>query len=220
MNQPQPAPDDEPTPPAPPPSGLRYPVAPGLVIAGAMALFWWMSGGGVMLEWALSSQRLQQGDWYTLFTHMVAHGGGVHLLFNSLAFIGLSGPLVALFGRGLGGTLRLIGLFVVSALGGAATYLAINWDSAVPMLGASGGIFGMLGALMRLDPHEPRGYVAMNSPRMKEVAIQFIKLNAVLVLLLAVPQWLSGGGGMGLAWEAHLGGAFAGALALPLFMRR
>ena len=219
MNQPASNDDDQLT-PAQQPSGLRYPVVPGLLIVSSITAFWLWSGGGQMLEWAVSAQRLRDGDWYTLFTHMVAHGGGVHLLFNSLAFIGLSGPLVLLFGGGVGGTMRLIGLFVISALGGAATYLAIHPYGDIPMLGASGGIFGMLGSLLRLDPHEQRGYVAMNSPRMKKVAVQFIKLNAVLVLLLAVPQWLMGGDGMGLAWEAHLGGAFAGALALPLFLRR
>jgi membrane associated rhomboid family serine protease len=93
-----------------------------------------------------------------------------------------------------------------------------NPSSAVPMIGASGAISGVLGAYLMLFPRAhvlvliPLGFVS-----------QLIRLPAMWVLLLwFVLQLLSNtlGGDSGVAFSAHIGGFVTGALLVILFKRR
>lgn len=131
------------------------------------------------------------GQWYRLLTAMFLHQAVWHIAFNMLGLWWLGGPLEAALGR-----VRFIALYLISGLAGSAlTYLIAAPNQ--PSLGASGAIFGLLGAtavLMRRMNYDMRPVLAL------------LALN-----LLFTFTW------SGIAWEAHLGGLVAGtAIAIGL----
>ena len=75
------------------------------------------------------------------------HGSPIHLLFNTLMLWWFGGPLEALLGRG-----RFIGIFLVSILAGSAGALVLSPD--VATIGASGAVFGILGAGLVLERNQ------------------------------------------------------------------
>jgi rhomboid protease GluP len=82
----------------------------------------------------------QEGRWWTLFTAIYLHGGLLHILFNVL-WIRQLGPGV----EELYGPARLVVIFTVA---GAAGFVASNFFGYDFTIGASGSIFGLLGALV------------------------------------------------------------------------
>jgi membrane associated rhomboid family serine protease len=96
---------------------------------------------------------------------------------------------------------RFLILFFVSALGGAAAYILINPASETGAVGASGAICGLFGAFFLAVRPTPRA--AFADPQVRNAMVSFLAINVVLMALLPLP----------IAWEAHLGGFIAGALA-------
>lgn len=178
------------------------------MIAAFLALAWTQGGMG---EWAVSGPRLAEGRYHLIATHMFAHAGLMHIGFNLVALFAL-GPAVA---ERLGPMTRrsaaaFFALFFGCGIAGMALWLALNPASEIPMLGASGAIFGLLGFLMRQpDPHGKP--ISLASPAMARAFAEWIKLHLPLVALFAIPVLL-GSDFFGLAWEAHLGGFVAGLL--------
>lgn len=127
-----------------------------------------------------------EGQWYRLITAAFLHQEVLHLLFN-MAFLWFVGRELELrLGRG-----RFVVLYVVSALGGTAAsyWLAPAVDAS---LGASGAIYGLLGALIVLE----RRQAADLKPLL-------ILLGVNLAITFVLP---------GIDWRAHLGGLVAGSV--------
>ncbi len=80
------------------------------------------------------------GKWWTLITAIYLHGGLLHILFNML-WIRQLGPIV----EGVFGTSRFILIFTISGIAGFALS---NVFTASITIGASGSVFGLLGALI------------------------------------------------------------------------
>ena len=126
------------------------------------------------------------GEYYRLLTSAFLHGGVVHLLLNMYALYLFGPQLEAALGR-----LRFVVLYVVSALGGSA--LSYAFASPVqPSLGASGAVFGLLGAYLVIN----RRLGLSNTPVLVLLAIN-------LVYGFLVPN---------IDWRAHLGGLLTGSL--------
>ncbi|NJP99253.1 rhomboid family intramembrane serine protease [Streptomyces zingiberis] len=125
------------------------------------------------------------GEVYRLLTSAFLHQEPLHIAFNMLGLWWLGGPLEAALGR-----VRYLALYLLSALGGSAlSYLLAAGNQ--PSLGASGAIFGLLGATVVLMRR-------MNQD-LRPVAI-LLALN-----LLITFTWT------GIAWQAHIGGLVTGA---------
>jgi rhomboid protease GluP len=93
----------------------------------------WEFGAAGAIPW-------QAGHWWTVFTAIYLHGSLPHIVFNML-FIRILGPEV----EELYGPARLVVIFTVS---GAAGFL-LSTVLGVPLtVGASGAIFGLLGAIV------------------------------------------------------------------------
>lgn len=135
--------------------------------------------------------------------HVFFHYGFLHLLMNGLVYL-QAAPFV---GARLG-DVRFLLLFFISALGGAAAYVLINPDSQVGVVGASGAICGVYGAYFLSVRASPRA--ALADPQVRNAMISFLAINVVLMAFLPLP----------IAWEAHLGGFFAGAVAYPMLAPR
>ena len=195
---------------------------PGAALVAAMAVAWiahmasglsaWVASGG-MAAWGVSGAALAEGRFETIGLHMFAHGGLAHILMNSAALFEISAPIVAGLGAGPKAWLRFLALFVLSGLAGMAFFLAVHPQGEVPMLGASGAIYGLVGLLLRQRAGGD-GLVPIRSRRMRREAVRFLKDNLFLFVLLTVPALLAGQAG-GVAWEAHLGGFLFGLLVAP-----
>ena len=83
----------------------------------------------------------ESGQWWRLLTVMVLHGGLLHWAFNSWA-LWVFGPTL----EGLLGRVRFVALYVGSGFVGAAASFAFSHTQLG--VGASGAIFGLMGALV------------------------------------------------------------------------
>lgn len=171
-----------------------------------------------IVDWGLSAAALSQGRFETIFLHMFTHGGLWHLVMNLSVLAAIGGVLTARLGPPLLAWLRFLLLFVLSALAGAALFLALHPTGSVPMVGASGGIYGLVALLLRTRP-DGGPVLAFRSRTIRRSGWALVKENAFLFVLLAVLSW-AGDAAIGLAWEAHLGGFLFGLLAGPWFLPR
>jgi len=87
----------------------------------------------------LVSWLVHEGQFWRLVTPMFLHIGPVHLLMNGYALFQLGPFLEELYGRS-----KLISIFVLSAIGSFVAMLLFGYSGA----GASGGLFGLIGALI------------------------------------------------------------------------
>ena len=126
------------------------------------------------------------GEWWRLITAAFLHYGPFHLLLNMLALWWFGSALERRLGSG-----RFLAIYLVSGLAGSAGALML--DPTTPTVGASGAIFGVLGAGLVMEQFQ-RDYVFGGS------ALGIIVLN--LVFTFSVANISIGG---------HIGGLLAGA---------
>lgn len=160
----------------------------------------------------------------SFLTHTLVHGDWVHLGLNAAWLVAFGGAIANRVG-----SLRFLLLFAFCAIAGAATFLLFNPGLMLPMVGASGAISGLMGATMRflftaVDGRglaalreDPRSAplmplrVALTDKRVVLVTLVFLGANILAVL------GLGSVGVSGIAWEAHIGGYFAGLLTFGFF---
>jgi len=151
------------------------------------------TGNRIYEEGFLYGPFVAAGDWWRLFTAMFLHYGPIHLAFNMLALWFFGSAVEMAIGRG-----RYLLVYIVSGLAGSAGALVFTPNSAT--VGASGAIFGILGAALVLE--RQRNYVLGGG------AIGIIVLN--LVFTFAIP---------GISIGGHLGGLVGGALCMLALSR-
>jgi membrane associated rhomboid family serine protease len=147
----------------------------------------------------LTPALLPQQPW-TIVTSMFVHGGFAHIFFNmiSLYFLG------SFFLRAAGER-TFLAVYFLGGLAGNVLYVLLAPPN-VTGIGASGAIFAVGGALAVLVPRVP-------------VYIFFIPIGMplwVAILIFLLLSFVSSG----IAWQAHLGGVLAGAVAGFLLKRR
>ena len=152
----------------------------------------------------------------TVLTSMFMHGGWFHLIGN-MWFLWIFGNNIEdAMGHG-----RFAVFYLVCGVVAAATQVIVQPHSAVPMVGASGAISGVLGAYLRLYPR-----VRVHTVLFLGLFVTTITLPAYLMLgywillqvLGGLPALASADTG-GVAFFAHIGGFAAGMLLVGLFVR-
>jgi membrane associated rhomboid family serine protease len=148
-----------------------------------------------------------------LLTSMFLHGGWGHLLGN-MWFLWLFGNNV----EDSMGRVRFVIFYLLAGFGAAAAQVALQPDSLVPMVGASGAISGVMGAYIVLYP---RVRVWTFVPLGFAFTTVALPAWAMLAYWLAL-QLLGSLGGMeaGVAFGAHIGGFVVGAALIKLFARK
>lgn len=142
--------------------------------------------------------------------HTLIHGGWLHLLTN-MGFLLAFGTAVA---RRMGPAVFLL-LYALSAVGGVALFAVFSPYEITPLVGASGAIFGVLGALLRVALYPPSGVAPAPPPfHHRRTAFMFAGAYLAINIVLTTTPALFGVDG-GIAWEAHLGGFIAGFLLMP-----
>jgi membrane associated rhomboid family serine protease len=127
------------------------------------------------------------GEVWQLVTSMFTHVSAPHIGFNMLALWVLGPQLEAMVGRA-----RFLAIYLVSGLAGSAAVMWLS-PSYQATLGASGAIFGLMGALLVVTV-KARGDV--------RAMATWIGINLVFTFVFP-----------GISWQGHLGG-FAGGLLL------
>lgn len=142
-----------------------------------------------------------------IFTSMFLHGGIAHIIGN-MWFLWIFGDNI----ESALGHARFIGFYLLCGIAAALLQVIIDPASAIPMVGASGAIAGVLGAYMIRYP-KARVHVFV----FIFIFITTIKIPAFYVLgFWFLMQLTSGLGTLGLdttggvAWFAHIGGFIAG----------
>jgi membrane associated rhomboid family serine protease len=159
----------------------------------------------------------QPPTWVTIFTAMFMHGGLLHLAGNML--------FLWIFGNNIEDSMNPFAFVVFYLAGGVVATLsqvALDTNSTVPTLGASGAIAAVLG-----------GYAVLY-PRARVVTlviiiffVTLVRLPALVVLgvwflfqLIDLGAQPIGGGGGGVAYLAHIGGFLFGMATIRLFATR
>lgn len=162
--------------------------------------------GGFAL--AFRSSSLVDGGWWPgVLTSMFVHTGWGHVIMNVLAALAFAPAVARLFPGTKGGAVFLL-LYIMCGAVATVGYGLLYLDSSVPVLGASGAVFGMMGAALRLLGRRGRGPVPLTNRRFLTNSAILMLVNAAVGLIGFVP----GMGGLQIAWEAHAIGYVAGAL--------
>jgi membrane associated rhomboid family serine protease len=154
------------------------------------------NSGWIFEHGALFGPLVADGDWWRLLTAAFLHYGPIHLGLNMLALWWFGEVVERSLGRG-----RFLLLYLASGLSGSAG--ALLADPTAVTVGASGAVFGMLGALLILEWQATGSFTGQ--------AMTLIALN--LVFSFAVS---------GISWGGHIGGlvgGILGTLALARFGR-
>ena len=129
---------------------------------------------------------------WRLVTALFAHVSPIHLLFNMYSLFILGRMLEPALGRA-----RFAALYFISGLGGSIAVLVLAPDNVV--LGASGAIFGLLGALFVI---------------VRRLGGSTMQLLIVIILNLAIGFLIPN-----IAWQAHVGGVLVGAGLAAIYVR-
>ncbi|OGR86965.1 MAG: hypothetical protein A3J74_00835 [Elusimicrobia bacterium RIFCSPHIGHO2_02_FULL_57_9] len=133
--------------------------------------------------------------WQPL-TYLFLHGGLMHLLFNLFALWMFGMPVEAQWGEK-----EFIKYYFICGLGAAAASIALDATSPVPVIGASGPVYGMLVAFAMLYP-DAVVYLYFLIP---------VKASH-MAILFGIIEFFAGASGStpGIARFAHLGGMITG----------
>ncbi len=146
-------------------------------------------------------------SWHTPFTSMFLHGGWFHILFN-MWFMWIFGNNV----EDSMGHLRFLVFYPLCGLAAAALQVASDPDSALPMVGASGAIGGVMGAYIILYPRVNVHLLVIFGFYITTIAVPAALMLGYWLLAQLIGGWVSSGTqGGGVAFWAHVGGFAAGA---------
>jgi membrane associated rhomboid family serine protease len=152
-------------------------------------------------------------EWYTPLSSMFLHGGWFHLIGN-MWFLWLFGNNV----EDSMGHYRYLAFYVLSGLAAATAQTVVNPNSAIPMVGASGAISGVMGAYIVLYPRvRVHMLIVLGFFITRIVVPAFLMLGYwfLLQLLGGLPSLGDETGGV--AFWAHAGGFIAGAILILVF---
>ena len=176
--------------------GGRPLVTPMLVGLNVAVFAWTVATSGsisrndrapLFQEWALVPNAVADGEWWRLLTGGFLHFGPIHLLFNMMALWVIGRDIEPALGRA-----RFLAVYLVSLLGASTAVMLLSVPNAL-VAGASGAVFGLMGALavllrrMRIPLGQVGGLIAIN-----------------LVITFVLP---------GISVAGHLGGLLTGAIA-------
>lgn len=138
-------------------------------------------GGGLIPVHGVST-----GYWWQVITSAFTHVAPLHIGLNMLALYFLGPPLEQVLGRA-----RFLAVYFGAAITGSAGVMLFS-NPNTPTLGASGAIFGLMGALV---------IIALKIKGDVRSILMWLGLNLVLTFSVS-----------GISWQGHVGGLIGGAL--------
>ncbi len=174
-------------------------------------------------QWGLIPHEISQGKVMGLLSGMFLHADLTHLLGNMFTLWLFAWTIeVAL------GTFPFLVLYLSWGIAAGLTHAALGWNSRVPCVGASGAIFGVIGAYLVTFGIAAQMKCLWNGGIL--TGWKFVKFEIPagvyvfgwLLLPQLVAMMLEGEGASaegGIAWYAHAGGFAAGAICMIVFGR-
>jgi membrane associated rhomboid family serine protease len=149
-------------------------------------------GGSLYEKFWLDAYDVHNGGWWRLITTAFLHANIIHIGFNMFALWVIGGPVEQYLGRA-----RFLGLYFVAGLAGSAGALL---QTPFITVGASGAIFGILGAMLILEWQA--------TGKLGGQAMTLIVINLAFSFTFS-----------GISWGGHVGGLIGGILATLAFAR-
>ena len=147
-----------------------------------------------LLRWGANyGPAVRGGQWWRILTCGFVHIGWVHILFNAYATHVFGSALERFQGMG-----RTAGIFIFSVV--AASCASLFWHPMVLSAGASGGLFGLVGAIGAMIVRYRRDFPPHFWHSLRKWVVTILVYNAVFLLLPAVDG------------AAHVGGLIGGFL--------
>ena len=149
---------------------------------------------------------------HTLFTHMFVHGNFFHILINMLIFLSFAPQCEQKMGR-----LRFLSFYSLSGVLASIFYFLFNRASEIPVVGASGAIFGVLAAFIAFFPdkdvHLCVGFTPHKIPAIVGITLIFL-IETVFAMISTLIRYSN------VAHLAHIGGFLGGLILLALMYPR
>lgn len=161
-------------------------------------------------------------QYWSLATYMLLHGSWTHLALNCIWLLIFGTPVA----RYLGSAKFLLVMLVSGVLGGLCSLL-LHWGQETIIVGASGGVMGLMGAAIPLMYGERLDHGGWRPASLGELLVNRRALVFTAVVL-AITLFSGGTGWTGnsflaessIAWEAHIGGFIGGLFAFYVLARR
>lgn len=196
------SPEPEPEPERKPTLGERIKASPltFLIAAINVAFFVWIERHGssqdaeVLVRFgAVQTELVRGGDYWRIASYMVVHIGWGHLLMNTWAGASWCIPVERILGR-----TRFVLLYLLAGLGGGAA--VVVFSDAITA-GASGAMFGIIGALLTIRYRQlPTWRMFVNDRGVRSTVAQIALWTVLGVVALPMSQ------------AGHFGGLVTGAL--------
>jgi len=154
----------------------------------------------VLFQLGLVPSLFRERPW-TIVTNMFVHAGFWHLFGNMLTLFYFGRALLQLVGQN-----KFLLLYFGGGILGNILYIWLGAPQSIA-IGASGAVYAIAGAL------------AIMIPRVRVFAYFFIPMPLWLLVLVFFVLW-SFIPGLGIAWQAHIGGLVAGLIAGFFFRKR
>jgi len=155
------------------------------LLVGVLQLIPGLGVQGALMFWGDAMHPQVMQPWRAL-GYMLVHGSFWHIGLNLLSLFMIGRILEPMLGRG-----RFFTLYVLAGLGGAVAVSLLS-EPGTPVIGASGAVFGLLGALMVI------------ARRLGGDITGILILLGVNLVIGFIP-------GLGISWQAHVGGLVIGA---------
>lgn len=184
-----------PVPTAPPESGVqrllrRAPATLGLIAITLVVFALQTVGGDAVVRAGMKDRAaLQAGELWRLVTPLFLHAGEVHLLVNMYSLY-VIGPAVERFY----GSARLLVIYLLAGVSGVILSLVFNPG---PSVGASGAIFGLLGAWIAFLLQHRALFGPSAQAQLRQIGLLLV-INLIISLTPGIDAW------------GHLGGLAAG----------
>ncbi len=166
-----------------------------------------------------------------LIGHIFIHANLTHLAFNSVWLLAFGTPVARRLGAGEGRksfrtfarSSVFVTFFVICGIVGALTYIWVHSHENTLLVGASGGVSGLLGGLVRFA-FSRSAISSENNMNVAPLTDRSVILWSLAVILLNAFIGVFGGAILGagdnqIAWEAHIGGYLFGLLTFGAFDR-
>ena len=168
-------------------------------------------------------------DLWTFITYAFLHGGWTHVIFNSIWLLAFGTPVARRIG-----TARFLTFYLICAIIGGITHVVIYAGELTPVVGASAAVSGLMGGAARFVflaggplgmigtgqtglPGAPRAQASILQALTDRRTLIFIAIWIGMNLLFGITGLTPSGQIVSVAWEAHLGGFFAGLLLFGFF---
>lgn len=145
-------------------------------------------GNEILYAGASVNGLIAAGEWWRVITSMFLHYGFMHVLFNMFSLF-LFGPEL----EKIAGKIRFLTIYFLAGIFGAAATFATQ-DAMYASVGASGAIFGIIGAFGALVY-----YTRRTMPQLRQIIVPIIVISVIMTFLQA-----------NINIASHLGGLAAG----------